>query len=464
MSISLPTSSYLDVPLPKSFEKKVADKKQVSDFEFSPLWKILAKTIEYISAGIIIVLGLVLLGVSSAAIFSPIVFSAALLMGSLLVVAGGWFILKDCYKEAYPIEYALTKIAQLRERVVSDGAGTLFDISQIPQSEQLASIFEFIALHKYAWNTATLVSDPKFDFEIFGIEKKGYIKLPLMLDLQGRRRVTVGIESESGDLVAISELRSWNWEGENLDDQYVLDQFQIAQIFPEIFSKLKKCAAEEESGVITPNYHCLDISSEKGRQQFIVQKLCIGKKMAQVLQANSVTETQKSLYAKDLFEGILKMHEQGLLCRNFSLEHILIDTRAYFTNFSYMVNAELSKLDMDPYYNLKSQQEDWQLKYLPPETLLDDEYDERSEVYSFGILLYALFKEGLPPTAAEIERRLARGEAACESMNDFEALYPSQELPSDPLDALLFQMMSANYDERPSMREAYAIFVEVMAY
>uniref|UniRef100_A0A7S2RHH1 Protein kinase domain-containing protein n=1 Tax=Eucampia antarctica TaxID=49252 RepID=A0A7S2RHH1_9STRA len=94
--------------------------------------------------------------------------------------------------------------------------------------------------------------------------------------------------------------------------------------------------------------------------------------------------------AYDLSSAFLYLHQQGLIYRDIKLENIGFDVRGDVKLFDFGLCKELKKEDKmkDGLYKMTAQT--GSLRYMSPEVAKGEHYDQRADVYSFGILLWEI--------------------------------------------------------------------------
>lgn len=94
--------------------------------------------------------------------------------------------------------------------------------------------------------------------------------------------------------------------------------------------------------------------------------------------------------AYDLSSAFLHLHQQGLIYRDIKLENIGFDIRGDVKLFDFGLCKELKAEDKlkDGLYKLTKQTGSF--RYMAPENAKGEHYDQRVDVYSFGILLWEI--------------------------------------------------------------------------
>jgi serine/threonine protein kinase len=161
------------------------------------------------------------------------------------------------------------------------------------------------------------------------------------------------------------------------------------------------------------------------------------------------------------------MHKAGLLHKDLKPDNIFLDGRAFWGDFDFTIKEADVALGRngipDPLYErkkiLKGNDE-----YAAPETYVVGKIDQKSEVYSLGLILYGLFM-GIPPLAVrEIGALIDDGESLDFTYENFREWLPWENTPpEDSLDYLLGMMMWPKPEDRYSLEKAYEEFLKIPA-
>jgi hypothetical protein len=273
------SSSCLQPPLafdlPYAFHDGVINRKDSAE-EGSCVWEVLAKVVQYVSGAILIALGAALLTYIVIIELAPIVFSGVVLAGVALAGAGLWFLFRDVCKSSFPIHKAVENLSHLH-RMLSPLAldDVLFKEDDIPSEIALKPIFEYIDKFKGHWEKEALLTNVDWPCDILKVDAQVYLSLPLMIGRGDKKSVYVGINADSGDLVAISRanIRLQSEEHEETEEK---QSFLDILLYPNVVQALKDCRSEANQGGVLPIYHCLNVNSAEGKEQFLIQKLCMG--------------------------------------------------------------------------------------------------------------------------------------------------------------------------------------------
>ncbi len=130
-----------------------------------------------------------------------------------------------------------------------------------------------------------------------------------------------------------------------------------------------------------------------GQGKFIVTALAEGVTLRSLLRDKVRFEVHRVVeIGRQILEALDHAHERGVLHRNLRPENIFVDENDHVSVSDFGLAVRLSDLDTE---ELSSGS---QMQYTPPEALLRERVDERSDLYSFGIVLYEM-AIGRPPFA-----------------------------------------------------------------
>jgi len=146
---------------------------------------------------------------------------------------------------------------------------------------------------------------------------------------------------------------------------------------------LKEAAATARLG--HPNVVTTYDTGADGKGKFVVTSLADGRPLRALLDERVRFELNRIVaIGRQILEALAHAHERGVLHRNLRPENIFITDDDRVTVSDFALNVRLS--DLTP-----GELNDGRLiRYTPPEMLLKERVDERSDLYSFGIVLYEL--------------------------------------------------------------------------
>ena len=126
-----------------------------------------------------------------------------------------------------------------------------------------------------------------------------------------------------------------------------------------------------------------------GRQQFIVMEYVDGKTLRQMV---PVQKTQTAIdYAIQIGEALQEAHSKGIVHRDVKTDNIMVNTR----NQVKVMDFGLAKLKGSLKLT-KTSSTVGTLAYMAPEQIQGGEVDARSDIFSFGVVLYEMLTGHLP--------------------------------------------------------------------
>jgi len=145
----------------------------------------------------------------------------------------------------------------------------------------------------------------------------------------------------------------------------------------------------------------------------IVTDFCEGGSLINYLIRNSVIPIQTKLqFIKDIVRGMLHLHHgikgKEVIHRDLAARNILLrEGRAIITDFG------MSRIKEETEDSKNTTQDVGPLKWMSPEAFLEKKYSTKSDVFSFGVVIYEIIAqrepwEGLDPIQAS--HRVSKGE------------------------------------------------------
>ncbi|KHN82952.1 Tyrosine-protein kinase Fps85D [Toxocara canis] len=120
--------------------------------------------------------------------------------------------------------------------------------------------------------------------------------------------------------------------------------------------------------------------------------------------------SQKVRMCLDAASGLEYLHEMGCIHRDVSARNCLVhNMRIKITDFG--LSREITKQEVK--YKLKNLKQKLPIRWLAPETLMTATYTTKSDVFSYGILLWEIFMDAAEPyfgmTIAEVNEQVKTG-------------------------------------------------------
>jgi eukaryotic-like serine/threonine-protein kinase len=147
--------------------------------------------------------------------------------------------------------------------------------------------------------------------------------------------------------------------------------------------------ARAASAVSHPNVCVIHDIVEHDNHQFIVMEYVDGKTLRQLV---PVQKTQDALaYAIQIGEALQEAHSRGVVHRDIKAENVMVDTK----NMVKVMDFGLAKL-RGSLKLTKTSSTVGTLAYMAPEQIKGGEVDARSDIFSFGVVLYEMLTGQLP--------------------------------------------------------------------
>lgn len=148
----------------------------------------------------------------------------------------------------------------------------------------------------------------------------------------------------------------------------------------------------------------------------------------------------------EIAEGISALHSKGITHRDIKPENILIDgaLRPRIADFG-LASFKNDQIFPDCLVGTPD--------YLPPEYILDGKLDEKSDIYSFGVVAYQILTGELPYTGKDVFdtfSKKVRLDAHCPST--FNPVIPTK------VNQIINRSLSRDPAKRPSIEEVLSIF------
>jgi serine/threonine protein kinase/Tfp pilus assembly protein PilF len=152
-----------------------------------------------------------------------------------------------------------------------------------------------------------------------------------------------------------------------------------------------------------PNIATVYEVSEADGTPFIAMELVQGESLKQILERGALPPGQLLLIARQIAEGLSEAHQAGVLHRDVKAGNIMLDAkgRVKILDFGLAMfsgNERAPGETTETFITRTATQ--WStggtVPYMSPEQLLGDPVDARSDVFSFGVLLYECLAGRLP--------------------------------------------------------------------
>ncbi len=152
-----------------------------------------------------------------------------------------------------------------------------------------------------------------------------------------------------------------------------------------------------------PNIGTIYEVSDEGDTPFIAMELVKGESLKQMLQRGSVRPEQLLEFARQVAEGLNEAHQAGVLHRDIKPANIMVDAsgRVKILDFGIAVLTERQRGTGETAENFITRTAGQAstagtIPYMAPEQLQGEPADARSDVFSFGVMLYECLTGRLP--------------------------------------------------------------------
>ncbi len=141
-----------------------------------------------------------------------------------------------------------------------------------------------------------------------------------------------------------------------------------------------------------PNIVAVYDSGECDGQPYLVMRLIEGKTLKQLLQDRQLTSAEVLHIARAVADALIYAHAHGVLHRDVKTSNILMDndSNAFLTDFG------LARLAYSGDSTLSRDMLIGSPQYISPEQAKGEPIDVRSDIYSFGIVLFEMFTGQVP--------------------------------------------------------------------
>uniref|UniRef100_A0AC34R5A2 Tyrosine-protein kinase n=1 Tax=Panagrolaimus sp. JU765 TaxID=591449 RepID=A0AC34R5A2_9BILA len=125
---------------------------------------------------------------------------------------------------------------------------------------------------------------------------------------------------------------------------------------------------------------------------------------------SEISLTERISFSVDAARGLEYLHDKNCIHRDVSARNCLVnDGRVKISDFGLSRNVS----NQAKAYKLKNLKQKLPIRWLSPETLVSATYTTKSDVFSFGVLLWEIFSDGREPypglTAAEVNAQVKIG-------------------------------------------------------
>lgn len=149
--------------------------------------------------------------------------------------------------------------------------------------------------------------------------------------------------------------------------------------------------ARAAAGLSHPNIAQVHAIENSGEAMCIVMEYVDGEELHELITQNRLDEDQKTDVARQIGEGLAAAHREGIIHRDIKSRNIMVDEdgRVKIMDFG------LARSPKAPHIT-RTGATVGTTAYMSPEQLAGEEADERSDIWSLGVVLYELFTGELP--------------------------------------------------------------------
>ncbi|MDX1618583.1 MAG: protein kinase [Balneolaceae bacterium] len=147
-----------------------------------------------------------------------------------------------------------------------------------------------------------------------------------------------------------------------------------------------KTEARAAASLSHPNIAQVYAIEEEGDELFIVMEYLEGEELQKVIASGSLTEEQKIEIALQVAQALQAAHEKGVIHRDVKPGNIMIDPKGN----ARMMDFGLARIQGSEHIT-KTGDTLGTPAYMSPEQVRGGEIDERSDIWSYGVVLYELF-------------------------------------------------------------------------
>lgn len=149
--------------------------------------------------------------------------------------------------------------------------------------------------------------------------------------------------------------------------------------------------AQAAAGLNHPNIAHVHAIEEVDDELFIVLEYVEGQELKDIIEEGSLSDSDKLDIAVQIASGIHTAHKKGIIHRDIKSRNIMIDTSKTIK----IMDFGLARLEGTDHIT-KTGTTIGTTAYMSPEQLRGAEADARSDIWSFGVVLYELFSGDLP--------------------------------------------------------------------
>uniref|UniRef100_A0A0K0E1P4 Tyrosine-protein kinase n=1 Tax=Strongyloides stercoralis TaxID=6248 RepID=A0A0K0E1P4_STRER len=179
----------------------------------------------------------------------------------------------------------------------------------------------------------------------------------------------------------------------------------------------------------------------------IVMELASKGALDKYLQTNKVEYDKKMYFCCCAASGLEHLHSLNIIHRDVAARNCLLTEDGIVKISDFGMSIEGTEYKMEP-------QSKAPIKYLAPETIQKKMYYRKSDVFTYGIMVWEIFNDGAEPYPEFSNVEMIR--QVC--LNNYRMKLP-KEVPVTVRDFIFYKVWSFDPDERPSIGEV-SLFLE----
>lgn len=323
-----------------------------------------------------------------------------------------------------------------------------FHATDIPSLNQLNIVIDYYLTHQREWKGSVHITQEGWPCSIIADQTNAYLLFTLVIGEGGTgKSIYLGMDLSTGENVVIK----------SLDDQKNKD-FDTISVPSYMMNKLNPLFCDDHQGGLLPLKQIINVTSGGIRKQFIVQKLCKQGNLHLLIRSGiDLTHDQKRTIAEDIFKALILLHDHQILHKDLKPENIFLDNgHAYLGDFDYSSSTRSSFRDDSTEAKVNTV---GSFPYLAPETVLQGEYDTKSETWGLGLIFYFLFSGEQPKIVQELGRR---GSDFKYSAARFNLWNPwAKANPENQGAELVSKMLCTEPTDRIDLKSAHSEFLKI---
>lgn len=182
---------------------------------------------------------------------------------------------------------------------------------------------------------------------------------------------------------------------------------------------------------------------------YIVEEYCNGGSLNEYLQkkGGNLSEKESMIIFKEILQGLEHLKKKSIIHKDINPRNILFHDNRIKISFGWSI--EINQLDKN-FINTFSNE-----IYQAPEVLKGEIHSEKSDIWSLGILLYAMLYGSLPSIEKEEIESKIKLTILITSIEIKEIKFPEKPARSSIIKKLMMNMITKKYSDRLSWQELF---------